>query len=244
MRTIIKISAFVLLLATGMILQSCGEDSDPSLAKVQLEMKAQTTQSTINNGRTMNNGLVFNQVLLGVTELEFETLEEDELEDVEGEDENEEVEFEGQFVVDLINGTSTPDFGIADIAPGIYEEMEIEMEPILDGGYSIFVSFEFTNANDEVVAVEYGNSDDLEFEIEDDNGFVLDVGATNQMLVLLNLDALFSGIDLNTASADNDGIVRINNNSNSDLAAAIASNLDQILDAGEDDDDDGEIDED
>lgn len=242
MRTTIKISAFVLLLATGMIMQSCSDDNEPGVAQINLEMKAQTTQSTINNGRTMNTGLVFNEVLLGVTELEFETLEEDELEDIEGEDENEEVEFEGQFVVDLINGTSTPDFGIADIAPGIYEEIEIEMEPILDGGYSIFVSFEFTNANEEVVTVEYGNSDDLEFEIEDDNGFVLDAGATNQMLILLNLDVLFSGIDLNTASADNDGVVRINNSSNSELSAAIASNLDQILDAGEDDDDDGEID--
>lgn len=244
MKEITKISAFVLLLATGMIMQSCSDDNEPGVAQINLEMKAQTTQSTINNGRTMNTGLVFNEVLLGVTEIEFETLEENEKEEAEGENENEGVEFEGQFVVDLINGTSTPDLGIADIAPGIYEEIEIEMEPILDGGYSIFVSFEFTNANDEVVTVEYGNSDDLEFEIEDDNGFVLDVGATNQMLVLLNLDALFSGIDLNTASADNDGIVRINNNSNTDLAASIAANLDQVLDAGEDEDDDGEIDED
>ncbi len=244
MKEITKISAFIILIAAGMILQSCSEDSDPSLAQVNLEMKAQTTQSTLNNGRKMNAGLVFNEVLIGVTELEFETLEEDELEDSEGEDENEEVEYEGQFVVDLINGTSTPDFGLASLAPGIYEEMEIEMEPILDGGYSIFVSFEFVNSNEEVVTVEYGNSDDLEFEIENDNGFVIDAGATNQMLVLLNLDALFAGVDLNSAGADTDGIVRINDNSNADLAAVIASNLDQVLDAGEDDDDDDEIDED
>ncbi|MCX2744122.1 hypothetical protein OO013_09610 [Mangrovivirga sp. M17] len=244
MKEITKVFAFVLLLAAGMIMQSCAEDSDPRLAQVSLEIKAQTTQSTISNGRQMNSGLVFNEVLVGVTELEFETLEEDELEDIEGEDENEEVEFEGQFVVDLINGTSTPDFGIASLTPGIYEEMEIEMEPILDGGYSIYVSFEFVNANDEVVTVEYGNSDELEFEIENDNGFLIDAGVTNQMLVLLNLDALFAGVDLNTAGVDIDGIVRINSNSNSDLAVEIASNLDQILEAGEDDDDDGEIDED
>lgn len=242
MKTIIKNYAFTLLVAIGMI--SCNDNSEPSIAQVNLEMKAQTTQSTIKNGRTMNTGLVFNEVLLGVTELEFETLEEDELEDVEGEDENEEVEFEGQFVVDLINGTSTPDFGIADIAPGIYEEMEIEIAPIIDGEYSIFVAFEFTNSNNENVFVEYANSDSLEFELENENGFVLDAGATNQMLVLLNLDALFTGVDLNTATADSDGVIRINNNSNSNLAETIASNLDRILDAGEDEDDDGDIDED
>jgi hypothetical protein len=240
MRSIIRISLFVLLFAAGIFLQSCSEDIDPRAAQVKLEMKAKTSLSTL-NGRTANTGFVFKEVLLGVTEIEFETLEEDEQEDAEGEDE--EIEFEGQFIVDLINGTSTPDFGIADIAPGIYEEMEIEMEPILEGSYSIFVSFDFTNAYSEVVAVEYGNSDELEFELENETGFVLEAGAANQMLVLFNLDTLFAGIDLNAASADNDGVVRINSSSNVALAAAIASNLAQILDAGEDDDDDGDIDD-
>ncbi|MFQ3213552.1 MAG: hypothetical protein ACI9C9_001082 [Marivirga sp.] len=242
-RSMIKISMFVLLFAAGIFLQSCSEDIDPSAAQVRLEIKAQTALSTI-NGRTTNTGFVFKEVLLGVTEIEFETLEEDAKEDAEGEDEADEIEFEGEFIVDLINGTSTPDFGIADIVPGIYEEMEIEMAPILNGGFSIFVSFEFTNTNNEVVIVEYGNSDELEFELENETGFVLEAGAANQMLVLFNLDALLAGVDFNTAAADNDGVVRINNSSNLDLARLIDSNLDQVLDAGEDDDDDGDIDED
>ncbi|WP_137090794.1 hypothetical protein [Mangrovivirga cuniculi] len=238
-----KISVYVFLLAIGMLIQSCSEDSDPNLAQVSLDMKAETTESTI-NGRQINSELVFNEVLVGVTEVEFETFEEDELEDIEGEVEDEDVEFEGQFVADLINGTSTPDFGMASLSPGTYEELEIEMEPFLDGGFSIFISFEFVNNNDEVITAEYGNSDELEFEIENENGFIIDAGTTNQMLVLLNLDALFAGVDLNSAESDNDGVVRINNTSNSDLAATISSNLDQILEAGEDDDDDGDIDDD
>ena len=133
---------------------------------------------------------------------------------------------------------------MAEIAPGIYEEIEIEMEPILEGGYSIFVGFEFTNSNNEVVSVEDGNSDELEFEVENETGFVLDGGAANQMLILLNLDVLFTGVDLNTATADNDGVIRINESSNVDILETIASNLDHILDAGEDDDEDGDIDED
>ena len=91
----------------------------------------------------MASGLVFSEILIGVTELEFETLEEDQREEEDdaydgdhrdGEMENEEIEFEGEFVVDLIHGTSTPDFGIADILPGLYEEMEIEIGPVLEGG--------------------------------------------------------------------------------------------------------------
>ena len=244
MKSTIRISTLVLLLVGSLFLKSCSEVAepgvpamDPDLAQVKLEMKAQTNQSTI-NGRIMNTGLVFNQVLLGVTELEFELLND------ENDDGDDEIEFEGQFIVDLINGTSTPDFGIATIAPGIYEEIELEMDPILDGGLSIFVSFEFTNDNREAVTVEYGNSDELEFEIENDYGFNIEAGVTNQILVMFDLDALFAGIDLNTATADNDGIVRINKSSNADLASTIDSNLDQILDAGKDDDDDGDIDDD
>jgi hypothetical protein len=242
MKSTIRISTFVLLLAGSLFLKSCSEvaepgvpQMDPDLAQVKLEMKAQTNQSTINS-RIMNTGLVFNEVLLGVTELEFELLNE--------ENDDDDIEFEGQFIVDLINGTSTPDFGIANIAPGIYEEIELEMDPILDGGLSIIVSFEFTNDNNEAVIVEYGNSDELEFEIENDYGFNLEAGVTNQILVMFDLDALFAGIDLNAATADNDGIVRINKSSNANLAADIDSNLDQILDAGKDDDDDGDIDDD
>jgi hypothetical protein len=244
MKSTIKFSMIVLLVTIGLFFQSCGEENvNLGEAQLALQMKAQTNQSTLNS-RTLNTGFVFSQVMLGVTELEFETLEEAETEDEEGEDDQEEVEFEGEFIVDLINGTSTPDFGIAEIAPGIYEEIEIEMEPILEGGYSIFVAFEYTDANNEVVAVEYGNSDELEFEVENETGFVLDAGATNQMLVLLKLDALFTGVDLSTATADSDGVIRINGSSNTNIADAIASNLDQVLDAGEDDDEDGDIDED
>jgi hypothetical protein len=105
------------------------------------------------------------------------------------------------------------------------------------------VAFEFTNANDEAITVEYSNSDELEFEIENDSGFNLEAGVTNQILVMFDLDALFAGVDLNAATADNDGVVRINRSSNADQASAIDANLDQILDAGEDDDDDGDIDD-
>jgi hypothetical protein len=241
MKSTIKISMLVLLFVGSIFLKSCTEaidpadaQMDPDLAQVKLEMKAQTNLSTINS-RVMNTGLVFNEVLLGVTELEFELLNE--------ENDDDDIEFEGLFIVDLINGTSTPDFGIASIAPGIYEEIELEMDPILYGGLSIFVGFEFINADSEAVTVEYGNSDALDFEIENDSGFNLEAGVTNQILVMFDLDALFAGIDLNAATADNDGIIRINKSSNADLASAIDSNLDQILDAGEDDDDDGEIDD-
>ena len=55
---------------------------------------------------------------------------------------------------------------------------------------------------------------------------------------------MFANIDLNTATADADGIVRINNNSNVDIAVQIAANLSDVMHGGEDEDGDGEIDDD
>jgi hypothetical protein len=74
-------------------------------------------------------------VLLGVTELEFETSDAA-LQD------DDDIDFESRYVVDLINGTSTPDFGIADIKPGVYEEIEFEVAGLLDDGASVFIAFD------------------------------------------------------------------------------------------------------
>lgn len=250
----------IVLLGIFFMVQSCNNNSEePNLANISMEMKASTALSTINSGRVAAEGLVFTEVLLGVTELEFETLEENEAEDRgededgnetededgDGEDDNEEVEYEGEFVVDLLAGTSTPDFGAADLAPGLYEEIEIEMGPILDGGLTMYVAFDFTPVGaTEPVSFEFSTSQEIEYELENDNGFLLDGTALNQMLIIFNLDALFANIDLNTATAGVDGVVRINENSNTDLYGVIFENFKDSMEGGEDDDDDGEIDDD
>jgi hypothetical protein len=252
MNKLFKATVLILFVGLAITMQSCS--SEPGVANVNLEMKATTELSSINpSGRVMTNDLVFTDVLLGVTEIEFETLEEESSEnssdmddhDGDGEDDNEEVEFEGNFVVDLIAGTSTPDFGVADIAPGIYEKLEIELSPILDGDMSVFVAFEFTpDGATEPVKYEYSNSTGMEFKIEDEGGFQLDENMLNQILVFVDLDVMFSGIDFSMAAVDSDGIVRINGSSNSDLAALIAGNLGGMMHGGEDEDGDGEHDDD
>lgn len=249
-----KTRIFGFLIIVAIALESCNENDAPSAAKVQLEMKATTSLSKISaSGRSMATGLIFREILIGVTELEFETLEEDHSEeendardgeDHDGEAEDEEIEFEGQFAVDLIHGTSTPDFGVADILPGVYEEMEIEVGPVLEGGISVLIAFEIPQQGADTLKVLYTNNSEIEVEIERDAGFHLDGGSLHQMLILFDLDSLFAGIDFNQAVVDADGVIRINETSNADIALLIEANLDSALDAGEDHDGDDEIDED
>ena len=238
------------LLITIFLISTGCSDSGPSPATVSMKLKASSATSTFSSGgrtasslggRTSAASFTFTKILLGVTELEFETSDENLQEDQLGETENEEVEYKGQFVIDLITGTSTPDFGSAGIAPGQYEEIEIEVAPILPAGNSVFIAFEASNGA-EISKIEFSSTDSLEFEIEPNGGFTLDANALNKMLVLFNLDILFDGIDFSQATKDSDGVIRINANSNTSIASVISNRLDESFDAGEDDNDDGEID--
>ncbi len=267
MRNLIRSVAFAMLLAFAVLVTSCNDNNDTSLANIKVEMKATTTLSSIHpGGRVMASDFVYTEALVGVTKIELESLEESQMEDSgykdddDGDDHDDdgyddhdddgyddhddEIEFEGKFVVDLLRSTSTPDFGAANIVPGVYEEIEIDLNPIMDGGLTMFVAFYYTPSGAaDPVNYEYSNNYKLEYELEDYNGIEVNGEILNQILVIFDLDALFAGVDLDGATADADGVVRINDSSNSDLAKQIASNLKSVMEAGEDHDDDGEFDD-
>ncbi len=267
----------LLLIIIGLFLTSCGEDVDPNLADVQLKIKATSNVGEFDaRGRTLEDHITFNQVLLGVTEIEFESIIDDHSDDHSGsdnsgddddsdddsnddssdddssdddsddsfDDSDFDIEFEGKFVVDLIAGTSNPDFGVADVLPGVYKEIELKLEPILENGHSIYIELTYNVDGSEPVVIQYSSDRHIEFEIERKTGIHIDGGALNQILILFDLDHFLESININEASADIDGIVRINSNSNSDIAAAIWSKLNLMLDAGEDHDGDDDFDDD
>jgi hypothetical protein len=257
---------FVLLL---LMVMGCDDNNDPTLANVKLEMKAISELSGLNvSGRMMNTSVDFQEVLLGVTEIEFESYDsyDKEYDDIgddssddrkarrmddddddyndDGGDDQSEIEFEGRFTVDLINGTSTPDFGIANVIPGFYEEIEIETGPVLEDGNSIYVLMDYQPEGEDPITIEFSSTRSIEIEIENDQGIQLNEGDLARILVLLDLDQLFAGVDFRTANASEDGVVRINDRSNREIADLIWSNAKNAFDAGEDEDGDDDIDDD
>lgn len=231
---ITKVQLFIVSIVI-LLLASCS--SDPQLEGVKLKMKAVTTQSSI-NGRLNATGLTFTDIMIGVDEIEFETELEDDQEDISGEDDELKVEFEGPYVIDLINGTSTPNLGIGDVPTGVYDELEIEMAPVLTGGNSVFIKFTLDGKT-----YEFSTTEEIEIEVENLSGFDIDSNSLQNFLVLINLDNVFAGIDLSNAVADEDGVIRINDSSNSEIAHSIINQLEDSCEAGEDDDKDDEIDD-
>jgi len=227
----------VLLLAGALLVGACG--NDPAVQGINLEMKATSTLSAFKSksGRTSATGLQFTEVIVGIHELEFETEAEDLEEDNSGEDPSDEIEFKGPFVVDLINGTSTPDFGLGNLQPGMYDKIEIEMGPVLQDGSTIRIGFTYDSKT-----VIFSTNEEIELEIENASQYQLDANTVANILVLLDLDALFANIDLSTAVADADGVIRINKTSNSEIQNQILATLENSCDAGEDDNHDDQID--
>ncbi len=257
----------IALIGMVMLLGSCGESVDPTTSNINLEMRATTQLSTMNaNARVSNTGIEFTKVLIGVTEIELEALDEghdddddhssdnhsnddsdnhsDDHNDDSGKHSDDEIEFEGQFVVDLLKGTSNPEFRITDIAPGVYKELEVKISPIMDDGNSIFIQFNYHADSTDSVIVEYTSNREIKFEIENHSGMQFNGNAINQILILFDLDKLFSGVDLSMAISDNDGVIRINSSSNTGLSNSLWQNLDNAFKAGEDHDGDHEIDDD
>ena len=65
------------ILLVVLVMFGCETNDEPSLSSVKVEMKAITSQGSINPlGRTMAGTIEFNEFLIGATEIEFETLEE------------------------------------------------------------------------------------------------------------------------------------------------------------------------
>ncbi len=278
MKLISKNTMVIALMGMVMLLVSCGESVDPAMSDIKLEMRATSQLSTINtNARVANTGIEFTKVLIGVTEIEFESMggdndmdnddsgdnhssdgwddngwddDSDDSSDDHNDDSNNhnddeyEIEFEGQFIVDLLNGTSNPDFGMADIAPGIYKELEVRVSPIMDDGNSIFIQFNYQADGKDPVTVEYTSNREIKFEIENKSGMQFDGNAINQILILFDLDKLFAGVDLSMAVTDSDGVIRINSTSNTNLTSSLWRNLDNAFEAGEDHDGDHDIDDD
>jgi len=236
-----KTTLFALMMMMMMaMLMSCN-DNGPAMEGLNLTMKATTSTSKISKaGRVQGGGYKFETAMLGVREFEFETDDDDD----NGDDDDEEVEFKGSYVVDLITGTSSPEFVNGKLKPGFYDEFEIELGRTLANSNTMFFVFKYKPATGDSVRVEFSSKQLLEFEFDDDNGFEVKEGTLKNFLVLINLDKLFSGVDLSTATVSDDGVVRINDTTNSSLASIVKSNLDKSCEGGDDDDDDDDIDDD
>ncbi len=208
-----KQSVFLLAILLIFTITSCKEDGKNAKANFSVKQKNTTLKST-NSGT-----FTFTKALIGISEIDLE---------IEVGATEREIEFEGAYQFNILAGTSTPVISPMEIEPGAYHELEINVDNVLASGKSIEIAGKYDNGN--IYQFEFSSNLNEDYDIVDENGITAASGETINFVLYLNIEALFSGVDFGAAVVDNDNIIRINSDSNSNLASIIENNFDNIMD--------------
>ena len=205
----------IFLVATMLMftISSCKKDDDNAYAKFSVKQKTSTSKSI--NGGTFT----FSKALIGISEIDFE---------IETDSNDHDFEYEGAYQFNILTGTSSPEISSVKITPGTYHELEINIDNVLTSGKSIEISGTYDNGT--TYQFEFSSTFNDDYDIENTTGINVNAGETVNFVLLLDLEALFNGVDFATADIDSDNIIRINSSSNSNLASIIENNLDNIMD--------------
>ena len=236
-RTVLLAFNFLLL---SLIFFSCNRDDPSEAAEVFITL---ITKTEFAKDMQQGGPIQINEAIFGITGLEFETAEENNLEEQFGEEEDEIVELEATLVYDVLANDRTAVIGLFSLPATTYEEIELDLSPLYPDPKSfsdqtVFISFTYTSGN-ETYEVEYTNDKEIEIEIK--NEFDINGKKIHQILIELDLDVLLSSIDLSNVTSDEDGVIRLNANSNAAIANQIDQSIQQAFKAGEDKDEDGAL---
>ncbi len=240
----------ILILLAVIFLSSCNSDNVGMSENAVIKVTALYDNNTGSQARV--NELQIDSFLINIEDFELEGDDDDD-DDREGSFVSD-IELDGPFVINLIEGNSGLDAVLAsvDLPEGNYEEIEFEINESEDRNSELY------NKSVKVVGLigdqhfEFWYDDELEVEIEfDDNFITLEEGKAKLINLQFNLNELFNKIDFSSATDGNeDGIIEISPNDedgNRQLAIQIWERLDDIIDAFEDefeDDDDDDDDND
>ncbi|MFW6100714.1 MAG: hypothetical protein ACOC90_04955, partial [Bacteroidota bacterium] len=205
---------------------ACEEDEQSGNGQVGLKFQAAHVADMLKATDTLE----FDSAMVGITEIEIEQEadDDDEADDME-------YEYEGSYQLDLLAGTKLSD--IVAIEPGTYHELEAEIEAVPEDGHSVYVEARYTNSNGETFPVVFHTDESIEFEVENEQGIQISDQEIKDLILRIDLYALFDEIDLDNADVDDDGTIFINETHNASMAEKLEEYLDDHSEFEEDDDD-------
>jgi PHD/YefM family antitoxin component YafN of YafNO toxin-antitoxin module len=233
-----KTKALISLLtaALTMVFFSCEEEntSSPNF-KMPISFGVKTESQSLKSSpveKSAAQNITFTKGHMLIEELEFEA------EDIRDRD-SLDIEFEIERVLRVdLSDLQNPDT-IVQIPAGEYEEIEIEMELLeSDSRSSIYLEGTLSNSQGEDIPLVFDYRDDLEFSIEgeaDDDEPIVISDQTNPLgRITLSLETLFTNVstdELENARVNQDGIIWISEDYNSDIYDKIADRLEDASEA-------------
>lgn len=237
----IKHSITIFLWGACLILFSaCGEGTDTgNPASVGVKFVGIETGSEETLVKHQTSTVTLTEARLVLKEIQLEPLESCLTEELEGtpEDESteEEFDFNGPFVVDLLDNSSIPEIGTTEVPAGTYCEIEVNFdelseEEVPDGissddeivGEAMII--EGTRSDGTPFIVRFGQDNRFKLEAESGEGFDITAGESNFFFISFNREVWFEGVDLEEATVTDDTIV-IDDENNTGLQEMIVQNI-------------------
>lgn len=203
-----------LLALSVIMLTSCNKKDE---ASYRLSVMSKTVKSSMSSFQLESAFCI-------VTEVELEVDDDDYRDD----DDQNEIDLEGRFVVNLLTGESTPSLPVIQTLEDEYDELEIEFGEDDEDVYAFRVEGTWNDGSSDIPVV-IQIDDELSFEIEDDNGIVISESLISELIVLIDLEKALSAIDFANATVQN-GTIVIDKNNNQNIYSGIKSALDVELD--------------
>ena len=237
-----------------LLFTNCSDDNDDDL-NGQLRLSARATfdggtSAKSTTAKTINADLEITEFLVNVREFELElddddfefddddSLEDDDLWDDDGYlDSDDEIELEGPFELDLLDGQIT--FINAEVPNGRFEELEFEFDASTDPQSELFGKSILIQGTFQGTPFEFWHDfeEELEVDFDDPSLDITISGNTENLVIDFDLSLLFNstlGIDLTQAQDGNeDGLIEISptdEDGNNALAQQIKEQIKDVID--------------
>lgn len=206
------------------------------------------TNTSSANNRSLNSEIVFSEFKVNLSEIEFEVDDDyysdsdsdddkstdDDWDDDGSYDSQDDIELEGPFELDLLNGQIT--FAQISLPNATYEEIEFEFEKNENPSSDLFNKTVLIKGTINGTPFKFWTAFEEEFEVDykDVSKNIVVNSDANTVIITFNLDMLLSAIDFSTAVDGNqDGLIEIYNNdpdNNDALADQIKNKLKDYID--------------
>ena len=207
----------------GIGLVACDKEEERGNPTLQLEFNTVTSEANLKTA--LANNLQFSSGHIILESIEFEA--ESDVDSLEME-----FEIESYITIDFATGDSNPDISPIEIKPGTYTEIEIEVE-LWDQNHEPAIALDGTwtdsGGNDHPIRFLFDSGQD--FSLEKEGEFTLTEGTTMIAEITFDPNIWFSGVSsdmLSNADIDEDGVIIISSDINTDIYDIVEEKIDLI----------------
>ncbi len=211
----------ILLAVCLLFMFSCASEELEGPTGVKLTLKARTML------KSASDTVKINEASIGVSSIDFKP-EVNETKSV-----AEKIVYNGPYVIDLLNGNTTPEIKWVFVDPGVYREVKISTSDGLQGGHSIIVKGTIKPAGiNREVPFEFSTKTEQNIVVKNNQGIVVKQGHITELMIVFEMAGLFNEFDLSSVERNSQGVLMLTDETGSGIVAGLKERLETISSFG------------